>query len=75
MPNREFIKSVFQSMQAGTIHVEEAKALIRTKGKNIIDLSTGTTTATSLKPILDKVPHIASLFENIIYLGYGKASV
>ena len=75
MAKREFIISVFEEMKAGSLNREEAKALILTNGRNVIDLSNGTTTAIELKPILDKVPQIASLFENIINLGNGKASV
>ena len=65
-------KAVLIALRQGEISKVEAKTLIQSNGKIILDLSTGGTgTDQAQIKTLERVPYLRPYFQNIISLGNG----
>jgi hypothetical protein len=72
MMSKEIKKAVLIALRQGKISKVEAKDLIRSNGRIILDLSSGGTgTDEAQIHTLERVPYLRPYFQNIITLGNG----
>ena len=72
MMSKEIKKAVLIALRQGKISKVEAKDLIRSNGRIILDLSSGgTETDQTQINTLERVPYLRPYFQNIITLGNG----
>jgi hypothetical protein len=70
--SKQLKRSLLKALRKGNISKVEAKELIRSNGKIILDLSSdGSGTDQAQINTLERVPYLRPYFQNIISLGNG----